>query len=77
MHHCVGRYVEAVSNNETYIVFIRIKDDIKTPYITAQISLEGNLQQYFLAYDKKITKKADIKFKEKYQEYLSKVWDLG
>ena len=77
MHHCVGRYVEAVSNNETYIVFIRRKDDIKMPYITSQIDVNGNLKQYFLAYDRKITKKTDIEFKEKYQEYLSKVWDLG
>ena len=77
MHHCVGGYVNKVSNNETYIVFIRKKDDIKTPYITAQIDLNGNLQQYYLAYDRKITEKTDIEFKEKYKEYLSKVWDLG
>ena len=77
MHHCVGRYVDKVSNNETYIAFIRKKDNIKMPYITAEIDLNGNLQQYFLAYDRKITEKTDIEFREKYQEYLSKIWDLG
>ena len=77
MHHCVGKYVDKVSNNKTYIVFIRRKDDIKMPYITAEVDLNGTLQQYFLAYDREITEKTDIEFKEKYQEYLSKVWDLG
>ena len=69
--------VNKVFNNETYIAFIRKKDDIKTPYITAEIDLNGNLQQYYLAYDRKVTEKSDIEFKEKYQEYLSKVWGLG
>ena len=77
MHHCVGGYVDKVTNNKTYIVFIRRKDDIKMPYITAEVDLNGTLQQYFLAYDREITEKTDIEFKEKYQEYLSKVWDLG
>ncbi|MCI6366961.1 MAG: PcfJ domain-containing protein [Spirochaetia bacterium] len=77
MHHCVGSYVDKVSNNETYIVFIRRKDNIEMPYITAQVDLNGTLRQYYLAYDKEIVNEEDIEFKEKYQEHLSKVWDLG
>ena len=76
MHHCVGNYINNVINNETYIVFIRKKDDIKTPYITAQVDLNGTLRQYYLAYDKEIVNEEDIEFKEKYQEYLNRIWDL-
>ena len=76
MHHCVGNYINDVLVNETYIVFIRKENDIKTPYITAQVNLNGQFEQYYLAYDEKITKKIDIEFKERYQEYLNEVWDL-
>lgn len=77
MHHCVGSYVDKVLENKTYIVFIRKKDNIKTPYITAQINLRGQLEQYYLAYDKEINNKEDMEFKKAFQEYLNKVWDLG
>lgn len=73
MHHCVAGYVNWVKNGATLIVFIRKKDDINTPYITAQINPKTmQLQQYYLAYDKKISEPEDIEFKAKYQEHLLK-----
>ena len=77
MHHCVGSYIDRVAENKTYIVFIRKKDNIEMPYITAQVDLNGTLRQYYLAYDKEIVNEEDIEFKEKYQEYLNRIWDLG
>ena len=76
MHHCVGSYVNKVIDNKTYVVFIRRKDDIETPYITAQVDLDGILKQYYLAYDKEITREEDEEFKEAFQKHLNEVWDL-
>ena len=71
MHHCVGGYVDKVANGTTLIVFIRHKDTPDQCYITAQINPHnGNLGQYYLAYDKYIYKEEDIEFKEKFQEWL-------
>lgn len=71
MHHCVGGYVDNVANGTTLIVFIRHKDTPDQCYITAQINPHnGNLGQYYLAYDKHIHKEEDIEFKDKFQEWL-------
>ena len=71
MHHCVGGYVDKVANGTTLIVFIRHKDTPDQCYITAQINpSNGDLGQYYLAYDKYIYKEEDIEFKEKFQEWL-------
>lgn len=75
MHHCVGSYVDKVVDEETYIVFVRRKDNPKTPYITAQIKLNGKLSQYYLANDRDIKLPADIEFKNAYQNHLNEVWD--
>ena len=76
MHHCVGGYVNKIATNETYIVFIRNKKNLDVPYLTAQVSTKGKLQQYYLAYDKEITSVEDKEFKEAFQNHLDKVWDL-
>lgn len=74
MHHCVGSYVDKVVNNDCYIVFIRNKNDLTVPYITAEITVKGKLGQYYLAYDKRITRDKDIEFKEMFQMHLTKNW---
>ena len=75
MRHCVGSYVDKVVNGQTYIVFVRRKVDPKTPYITAQIKLNGKLGQYYLSGDRDIKLPADIEFKNAYQTHLNEVWD--
>lgn len=71
MHHCVGGYVDKVANGSTLIVFIRHKDSPDKCYITAQINpTNGNLGQYYLAYDHSISSQKDIEFKDKFQEWL-------
>ncbi len=74
MHHCVGGYVSRVVNNETYICFVRHKNDIDTPYITCQVYLDGQIGQYFLAYDRNITSNEDIAFRQAFQAHLHEVW---
>lgn len=74
MHHCVGNYTKDVINNRTYIIFIRHKDTPDKCYITAQVSTTGNLGQYYLAYDQKISSVEDIEFKNALANHLLKNW---
>lgn len=74
MHHCVGSYIDKVVKNQTYICFVRNKENPEQPYITCEIHPDGQINQYFLAYDKYISEKEDKDFKQKYQEYLNLIW---
>lgn len=74
MHHCVGSYVNRVVNNECYICFIRRKDTPNECYITCQVYTNGNIGQYFLAYDHYISSAEDMEFKEAFRNHLAKVW---
>lgn len=74
MHHCVGGYVNNVVQNDTYIVFVRHKENLTVPYITAQVKLDGELGQYYLAYDQYISSVEDQEFKDAFQEHLKANW---
>ena len=74
MHHCVGSYAGDVVNNKTYIVFVRHKDTPEQCYITAQVSLKGNLGQYYLAYDNRVSNDTDLAFKRAFAEHLALNW---
>lgn len=72
MHHCVGSYGNRVADGETLIVFVRHKDTPDKCYITAQINPKnGELGQYYLAYDKTITNLEDREFKTALQVWLN------
>jgi hypothetical protein len=74
MHHCVGSYVDKVVNNSTYIVFVRHKDTPDKCYLTAQVSTDGRIGQYYLAHDRCITTAEDYAFKEAFAKHLAEVW---
>jgi hypothetical protein len=74
MHHCVGSYVNRVVNNECYICFIRRKDTPNECYITCQVYTNGDIGQYFLAYDHYISSDEDKAFKEAFRQHLAQVW---
>lgn len=75
MHHCVGRYVDAVVNGRTYIVFVRHKDTPDKCYITAEIDINGYLGQYYLAYDRHISSEDDRAFYRAFQKHLEENWN--
>lgn len=75
MHHCVGGYVNRVVENSTYIIFVRHKDTPQNCYITCQVSTDGNIGQYFLAYDRYIFTDEDKAFKEALQAHLTAYWN--
>lgn len=70
MHHCVGSYVDRVAEGKTLIVFVRRTDDITTPYITCQVGIDGEIGQYFLAYDRFISNKVDCDFRCAFQNHI-------
>lgn len=74
MHHCVGSYVDRVVNNECYICFIRRKDTPNECYITCQVYPNGDIGQYFLAYDRYISSDEDKVFKLAFRQHLAQVW---
>ena len=74
MHHCVGGYVQQVVNNDCYIIFVRHKDTPDKCYITAEIYTNGNMGQYFLAYDRRITKDEDKEFYTALRNHIKANW---
>lgn len=74
MHHCVGSYVNRVVANECYICFVRRKDTPDTSYITCQVYPNGEIGQYFLAYDHYISSEKDRAFKSAFAKHLAEVW---
>lgn len=76
MHHCVGGYVDRVVRGETYICFVRHKDTPDECYITCQVYTNGEIGQYFLAYDRYISTDRDKAFYKAFQEHLRAVWGI-
>ena len=74
MHHCVGRYVDRVVNGDTYICFVRRKDTPDKCHLTCQVDMNGNIGQYYLAYDNTISSSEDVAFKAAFQNHLREVW---
>jgi len=75
MHHCVGNgtYAQGVINGIYNIVFIRRKDDVNTPYITAQIYKDGTYGGYYKAWDRRIDLPEDFEFKTAYLKHLATI----
>ena len=74
MHHCVGSYVNRVVENDCYIVFIRHKDTPDKCYLTCQVYTNGEIGQYYLAYDRRISTAEDRAFKEAFATHLATHW---
>lgn len=74
MHHCVGNYTQDVIDNKVYIIFIRHKDTPNQCYITAEVDKRGQLGQYYLAYDNRISSIEDKEFKKALETHLRANW---
>ena len=75
MHHCVGNggYAQGVIDGRYNIVFIRRKDNVDTPYITAQIYKDGTFGGYYKAWDKAINLPEDFEFRTAYLNHLKTI----
>lgn len=45
LHHCVGSYVNSVSEGKEYILFLRKVSEPETPYFTVDVTPDGNVRQ--------------------------------
>ena len=45
LHHCVGSYVDSVSMGKEYILFLRKKEEIDTPFYTIDITPDRKVRQ--------------------------------
>ena len=45
LNHCVGSYINSVSNGKEYILFLRKKDQQDIPYFTINITLDKEIRQ--------------------------------
>lgn len=55
-HHCVGAidtYMKRMCKRESFILFLRKKEDPETPYYTLEVEYDGNVKQSYGAYDRK------------------------
>lgn len=55
-HHCVGasdRYMSRMNSGESYILFLRKKEDPQKPYYTLEVEYDGKVRQSYGAYDRK------------------------
>lgn len=76
-HNCVGRlYLPTLIDQKTHIVFVRKNDDLDSSYITCEVSNDGRIIQYLLAYNNHIhsSNLPEAVFRTKYEEHLKKNW---
>lgn len=59
LHHCVGSYVNSVSEGKEYILFLRKISDPDTPYFTVDVTPDGHVRQIHGLHNCNMTK--DIK----------------
>lgn len=55
-HHCVGAsdaYLSKMDKRQTFIVFLRRKEDPDKPYYTVEAGWDGTVCQWYAAYDRK------------------------
>ena len=54
-HHCVGasdQYMAKMASRQTFILFLRKKDDKEVPYYTLEVEWDGKIRQWYGAYDR-------------------------
>lgn len=70
LHHCVGTrgYIERMNKGESFIVFLRRKKDIDTPYYTIEVNKEGRIAQFYSAYDRQPDKEKISKLLKKWSK---------
>ena len=76
-HNCVNRYgyLEEMANGKTIICGVRKLDDIDTPYITCEVSLneEGTpigVMQYYRAFNERPDTREELEFVNEFIEFI-------
>lgn len=75
-HNCVySMYLDKVIKGETYVVFIRSKNNPSASLITCEVNRSGEIWQYLTRFNNRPTDEAQIAFKHQYQEHLWEAWN--
>lgn len=76
LHHCVGasdRYMDSMAKGETWIVFLRRKENIDEPYYTLEIDMKNDsIRQWYSEYDRKPDEKEVSKLLTEYKKAVSR-----
>lgn len=76
LHHCVGAsntYMERMAQGDSWILFLRRKSDIETPYYTIEIGLaDDKIRQYYSEYDRQPDKKEISRVLSAYKDSLGR-----
>lgn len=56
LYHCVGSYINSVSNGREFILFLRKNEDINTPYFTVDVTSDGKVRQIHGKHNCNVTK---------------------
>lgn len=76
LHHCIDRsdkYFERINNRESFILFLRKKEDIKKPWYTLEVEPGGTIRQKRTEYDRQNDDLKDAKiFLKAWQEHIQK-----
>ena len=71
--NCVGGYVSTVLNGNTFVVFVRHKDNLDKNYITCEVLTDGTINQFYLARNNSVELDEDRMFRQLYAEHIKKV----
>ena len=71
--NCVGGYVSTVLNGNTFVVFVRHKDNLDKNYITCEVLTNGTINQFYLARNNYVELDEDRMFRQLYAEHIKKV----
>lgn len=58
-HHCVGAsdtYIRNMNDERYFILFLRKKSNLKNPYYTLEVTWDGEIKQFYGAYDRQPNK---------------------
>lgn len=73
-HHCVGGdgYLKKMNTNKTFILLLRKKSNPKKAYYTVEADWEGNIKQFYAAFDRQPNKDEIQKWLEHWSKIIKK-----
>ena len=76
LHHCVGRddhYMKKMAEGKSWILFLRKKEDLETPYYTLEIDMQQDrILQYYSEFDRTPDREKIQKVLNKYKKSLKR-----
>lgn len=74
-HHCVGAsdtYMRKMNEGNTYILFLRKEENVELPYYTLEVKWDGEIIQFYAAYDRKPNKENIERILKLWQKEIKK-----